>query len=218
MLAAGQDALGGRTRARPWQLSIPSDLGRNILLPWLDAFLELHPELQLRIQISLIGWRMCSGNQVDVALRYGAPPDSSFCVAIPLLAGNRAALCASTFYRHGELKSPAELVNHNVGSHGRRIRARPLALSARRRRGIQEVRGDRLSDDGATVRRWAPVRPRRGVQIAADIWREPRRPPVFGAATGKANVFLSIWWSPTAAPARRYACFVSSCRKAGQTG
>ncbi len=175
VLAAGQDALvAGHAVVRgPLQLSIPSDLGRNILLPWLDAFLELHPELQLRIQISD---RVADvfRQPVDVALRYGAPPDSSL-VAIPLLAGNRRVLCASPAYRarHGEPKSPAELVNHNclcfmVGEYAH-DRWRFLRDGAEE---SVEVRGDRLSDDGATVRRWALSGHGVAFKSQLDIWRE----------------------------------------------
>ncbi|MCP5421115.1 MAG: hypothetical protein H6970_02670 [Gammaproteobacteria bacterium] len=33
-------------------MSVPSDLGRNVLLPWLDDFQALHPRIQLRLSLS----------------------------------------------------------------------------------------------------------------------------------------------------------------------
>ncbi|ERI51013.1 hypothetical protein N878_24165, partial [Pseudomonas sp. EGD-AK9] len=75
------------------QLSVPSDFGRNTLLPWLDAFQREHPQLHLRL---LLGDRVADlfREPVDIALRYGAPEDSSL-VALPLAADNRRVLCAA---------------------------------------------------------------------------------------------------------------------------
>lgn len=158
LLADGQEAVvAGHAVVRgPLQLSIPSDLGRNVLLHWLDAFLERHPDLQLRIQISD---RVADvfRQPVDIALRYGKPPDSRL-IAIPLLASNRRVLCASPDYlaRHGEPKSPSELVAHNClcFMRGEHVHDRWRFFH----QGVEEsvqVRGNRLSDDGDTVRRWA---------------------------------------------------------------
>lgn len=33
-------------------LSMPSDLGRNVLLGWLDRFMALHPQLRLRLSLT----------------------------------------------------------------------------------------------------------------------------------------------------------------------
>jgi DNA-binding transcriptional LysR family regulator len=158
LLADGQRALlAGHAVVRgPLQLSMPSDLGRNLLLPWLDEFLVRHPDLQLRLQVSD---RLADifRQPVDIALRYGVPPDSRL-IAIPLAAGNRRVLCASPAYlaRHGEPASPAELVNHNCLCFmlGEYVHDRWRFF----RDGVEssvQVRGNRLGDDGDTVRRWA---------------------------------------------------------------
>ena len=75
----------------PLQLSAPSDFGRNTLLPWLDEFQQAHPQVQLRL---LLGDRVADlfREPVDIALRYGAPEDSSL-VALPVAAANRR-VCA----------------------------------------------------------------------------------------------------------------------------
>src|SRR6218665_2402523 len=68
------------------QISAPSDFGRNVLLPWLDEFQQEHPLLHVRL---LLGDRNADlfRQPVDIAIRYGAPEDSSL-VALPLAAAN----------------------------------------------------------------------------------------------------------------------------------
>jgi DNA-binding transcriptional LysR family regulator len=94
---------------------------------------------------------------VDIALRYGRPPDSSL-IALPIAPDNRRILCAAPTYlqRCGTPRTPAELVDHNCLS---------FALAGLihdrwrfHRDGHEEniqVRGNRVSDDGDIVRRWA---------------------------------------------------------------
>lgn len=114
ILSAGESvaAGGGRIRGKI-QLSVPSDLGRNLVLGWLCEFRRHHPDVQLHLQVSdrLAG---VYREQVDVALRYGEPPDSSM-ITLPIAPRNVRVLCAAPGYirRHGEPKSPTELARHN---------------------------------------------------------------------------------------------------------
>ncbi|MGP6219051.1 LysR family transcriptional regulator, partial [Pseudomonas paraeruginosa] len=91
LLQGGKDQIAGVL-----QLSAPSDFGRNLLLPWLDEFQARYPRLSLRL---LLGDRVADlyRQPVDVAIRYGAPADSSL-VALPLAADNRRVLCAAPAY------------------------------------------------------------------------------------------------------------------------
>ena len=140
----------------PLQLSAPSDFGRNTLLPWLDEFQRVHPRLQLRLQL---GDRVSDlyREPVDIALRYGAPEDSSL-VALPLAADNRRVLCASPDYlaRHGEPQGLEELARHNCLLYmlGGRLHERWRFSDGRREQSLT-VAGDRSSDDADVVRRWA---------------------------------------------------------------
>ncbi|MBF3017324.1 LysR family transcriptional regulator, partial [Pseudomonas aeruginosa] len=88
LLQGGKDQIAGVL-----QLSAPSDFGRNLLLPWLDEFQARYPQLSLRL---LLGDRVTDlyRQPVDVAIRYGAPADSSL-VALPLAPDNRRVLCAA---------------------------------------------------------------------------------------------------------------------------
>lgn len=150
-LAAGQQALHGQL-----SLSMPSDIGRQLLRPWLDDFLAEHPAVRLQLHISdrlADLYRM----PVDVALRYGVPEDSSL-VALPLLADNRRLLSAAPTYlqRHGWPQRPADLAAHEClrfvlgdALHERWRFALHGAWS------VVTVGGRRNSDDGEIVRRWA---------------------------------------------------------------
>lgn len=138
------------------QLSAPSDLGRNTLLPWLDAFQAEHPQLQLRL---LLADRVADlfREPVDIALRYGAPEDSSL-VALPVAPDNRRVLCAAPAYlaRHGAPRTVEELGGHNCllyMLHGR-VHDRWRFQSGKREM-VLTVAGNRVSDDADVTRRWA---------------------------------------------------------------
>ena len=140
----------------PLQLSAPSDFGRNTLLPWLDEFQLAHPQVQLRL---LLGDRVADlfREPVDIALRYGAPEDSSL-VALPVAAANRRVLCAAPQYlhKHGTPQTVDELSEHNCLLYmlGGRLHDRWRFSDGKREQGIS-VKGDRVSDDADVVRRWA---------------------------------------------------------------
>ncbi len=140
----------------PLQLSAPSDFGRNTLLPWLDEFQLAHPQVQLRL---LLGDRVADlfREPVDIALRYGAPEDSSL-VALPVAASNRRVLCAAPQYlhKHGTPQTVDELTDHNCLLYmlGGRLHDRWRFSDGKREQGIS-VKGDRVSDDADVVRRWA---------------------------------------------------------------
>jgi DNA-binding transcriptional LysR family regulator len=46
-IGAGEQALKGVL-----QLAAPSDLGRNLLLPWLNEFQDVHPQVDIRLLLS----------------------------------------------------------------------------------------------------------------------------------------------------------------------
>lgn len=141
------------------RVAAPSDLGRSVLLPWIDEFLALHPGVQLALGVSDRVQDVLR-DAVDVAIRYGEPGDSRL-VARRLCVARRVA-CASPAYlrRHGTPRTPHELASHNcltlyVGGK-REVRwwyegqvGRPAAPFEVR------VDGDRSVDDGAIGRDWA---------------------------------------------------------------
>ncbi|MFK8333125.1 LysR family transcriptional regulator [Pseudomonas sp. BJa5] len=165
------------------QLSAPSDFGRNVLLPWLDELQREHPKLSVRL---LLGDRNADlfRQAADIALRYGAPEDSSL-VALPLCPDNRRVLCAAPAYlaRHGEPKEVDQLAQHNCLLYqlGARVHDH-----WRFGRGAQEtgltVSGDRFCDDADVVRRWALA----GAGIAYKSWLDV----AFDVRAGRLKVLL----------------------------
>lgn len=157
-LQAGAQALaaGWQTLQGQLSLSMPSDIGRQLLRPWLDVFLDEHPGVRLQLHISdrlADLYRM----PVDVALRYGVPEDSSL-VALPMLPDNRRLLCAAPSYleRHGWPGQPEDLTAHAC------LRLVLGDALHERWRFVRHgewstvmVSGRRNSDDGEIVRRWA---------------------------------------------------------------
>lgn len=138
------------------RLSAPSDLGRNLLLPWLDAFMEKHPKLQLRLHLSDSPADLYR-QAVDVAVRYGAPRDSSL-IAVPLAPKNHAILCASPEYlqQHGHPKKPQDLTQHNCLclGHNNTLLTRWTFTQGSKTIHVS-VTGNRDSKDGDAIRRWA---------------------------------------------------------------
>ena len=162
LLASGQDHVSGVL-----QLSAPSDFGRNQLLPWLDAFQQEHPQLNVRL---LLGDRIADlfRQPVDIALRYGEPEDSSL-IALPIAPDNIRVLCAAPSYlaRHGEPRHLEQLAQHNCLLYmlGSRVHDHWGFYDGKRHVSLT-VSGDRFSDDADVVRRWAVA----GMGIAYKSW------------------------------------------------
>lgn len=151
-------------------LSMPSDLGRNVLLPWLDAFQAQHPMVRFRIRISD---RLADlyRQPVDIAIRYGEPEDSTM-VALPLVPDNRRVLCASPAYlkRHGRPQALADLQQHNCLRYvlGDAVHER-WVFHRNGRIETMTVQGDRVCDDADLVRRWAVAGKGLAYKSALDI-------------------------------------------------
>ncbi|ETI59257.1 LysR family transcriptional regulator [Marinomonas profundimaris] len=100
------DTVSGEIR-----IAVSSDLGRNVAMPWIDAFMELNPKVTLRAHISDSNIDFYR-DALDMALRYGPPADSNLygfkICNVPRL------LCASPDYlkKHGSPQHPKDLLNH----------------------------------------------------------------------------------------------------------
>ncbi|MDR7050842.1 DNA-binding transcriptional LysR family regulator [Duganella sp. 3397] len=153
----GKETLGGVLK-----ISMPSDLGRNMLVGWLDQFQALYPKVSYQLSV---GDRLSDlyRQPVDIAIRYGVQDDSNL-IALPLAPDNRRVLVASPDYvrRHGALADLRDLSRHNClrfmlddvihdrwnfyPAHGAPAKGTPVAV---------QVHGDRSADDADLVRRWA---------------------------------------------------------------
>jgi len=149
-LNEGRDEIAGTLR-----LSMPSDIGRNLLLPWLDAFQQLHPKVLLQLHISD---QMADlvGQQLDASIRYGQLADSGL-VSLALAPWNRRTVCASPDYvaRHGRPEKLQDLAAHNCLRYvmGDQTYERWCFHLPSGGTTVQ-VTGNRVSDDADVVRRW----------------------------------------------------------------
>ncbi|KQP06332.1 LysR family transcriptional regulator [Pseudorhodoferax sp. Leaf265] len=149
------------------QLALPSDLGRHVLLPWLEEFQQRHPQLALRLHLADRNSDLLR-TPIDLAIRYGAP-DAATQVALPLAPDNRRVLVASPGYL-AQLGSPAtpedlgtrEALRFMLG--GEVPAAWPLQVDGQWRQ--VAVQGRRSANDGEVVKRWALA----GLGIAYKSW------------------------------------------------
>lgn len=153
------------------RLSTPSDVGRNVLLPWFDAFQLEHPKLKLHVHVSDQSADLFR-EWFDVTIRYGHLADSSL-VALPLMPDNRLTVCAAPSYvqRFGIPQTPEALLQHNclcymMGKHtfDRWNFYLPDGVHT------VDVCGDRVSNDAEIVRRWAVAGLGITYQSQLDVW------------------------------------------------
>ena len=160
------------------RLSASSDLGRNLVLPWLDDFMQIHPKVTVQLHMS-DSYVDLYGQQIDLALRYGAPKDSSL-VALPIVLNNRPILCASKAYLDkvdndiGSPRIPEDLTQHNclcLGHDEKYLSEWTFEKEGKTKR--VAVAGNRRSKDGDVVRRWAVagqgIALKSQLDIAADL-------------------------------------------------
>jgi DNA-binding transcriptional LysR family regulator len=180
-LRQGRDNLhGARSTLRGvLQVSAPSDLGRNILLPWLSDFRREHPELTLRLHLSDHVADLFR-DPVDVAIRYGLNEEANY-IALPLAPWNRRVLVASPAYlaRHGRPQALDDLQQHACLLYLQQGRTYDKWRLGNR---TVQVSGPLFSDDADVVRRWAVL----GEGIAYKSWLDVSA----NVATGELEVLL----------------------------
>lgn len=149
LVAADRAALVGVIR-----VAAPSDLTRNVLLPWFDAFLAEHPGVELSLSV---GDRPLdvTRDEVDMAIRYGPLADSR--LVARLLATSRPRLFASPAYlaRHPAPQTPQDLLNHNCLTFHRGGRRQEVWRFGLKGQWVDvRVHGDRTTDDASLARMW----------------------------------------------------------------
>lgn len=157
LLREGAQNISGLLR-----ISAPSDVGRHVLQPWLDAFQERHSGLRVHLQ--------CVDRFVDIfqepfdmTFRYGRLRDSSY-ISQTLGANRRIIVAAPSYLARDGLPGRLEdLVEHNCLIHGLDAGGSNTWRLSDRRKAVQvKVGGNRSSDDGALIHAWAVA----GVGIA----------------------------------------------------
>ncbi len=151
------------------RMALPSDLGRNIFTPWLDEFLETHPKLSIRTNLSdshIDFYR----DSVDMAFRYGSLDDSNLygfkICNVPVL------LCATPDYLHknGTPSHPHDLTAHNgLFYQLYDITHDVWEFSKEGRTHKIKMCGNRASNDGDHVRRWCAAGKGLAVKSCLDV-------------------------------------------------
>lgn len=144
-----QSAIEGELR-----IALSSDFGRNLVAPWLDDFMDKHPAVSLRANISDSNIDFYR-DAVDLALRYVSPTETNLygfkICNIPRL------LCASPGYlkAHGRPKQPQDLQSHNALFYQLQdITHDVWEFSGKSEQFRIKMRGNRASNDSDFVRRW----------------------------------------------------------------
>lgn len=136
------------------RIALSSDLGRNLVAPWLDEFIEQHPKVSLKINISDSNIDFYR-DSVDVALRYGSPSDSNlYGFKICNVPG---ILCATPEYldKNGQPQHPHELAAHNGLFYQLHDVIHDVwTFSDDENLYKVKMSGNRASNDGDLVRRW----------------------------------------------------------------
>lgn len=136
------------------RIALSSDLGRNVVTPWLDEFLLDYPDVSLRSSISDSNIDFYR-DSVDMALRYGSPTDASMygfkICDVPRL------LCASPEYlaKYGTPSEPDDLLEHNALFYQLHdILQNEWLFNDGKEDFKVKLKGNRASNDGDLVRRW----------------------------------------------------------------
>ncbi len=136
------------------RLALSSDLGRNLVIPWLDEFMETHPNVSLKTNISDSNIDFYR-DSVDIALRYDSPDDANlYGFKICNIPG---LLCASQAYldQYGTPKHPHDLASHNgLFYQLHDITHDVWAFSDGETDYKIKMSGNRAANDGDLVRRW----------------------------------------------------------------
>lgn len=151
------------------RVALSSDLGRNIVIPWLDELLDSYPNLSLRSHISDSNIDFYR-DAVDLALRYGKPNNTNLygfkICNIPKL------LCATPEYlsQNGEPTKPSDLQAHQGLFYQLQDRINDTWEFLDNDKVIKvKMKGRRAANDGDLVRRWCIKGKGLAVKSAIDI-------------------------------------------------
>ncbi|MCC5453107.1 LysR family transcriptional regulator [Rheinheimera sp. UJ51] len=151
------------------RLALSSDLGRNIILPWLDEFMLQHPKLSIKAHISDTNVDFYR-DPVDLALRYGAPRDASL-YGFKICHVPRV-LCAAPSYlaTHGTPTHPHQLASHNGLCYQLYDLVKDVWEFQHQNDTFKvKISGNRVANDADLVRRWCVAGQGVAIKSALDM-------------------------------------------------
>lgn len=151
------------------RVALSSDLGRNLVIPWIDEIMDSYPKVSLRTHISDSNVDFYR-DSVDIALRYGSPNDANvygFKICnVPRL------LCATKEYvqQYGDPQHPDDLAQHQgLFYQLQDIINNVWEFTDGQNKYKVKMQGKRASNDGDLVRRWCVAGKGLAVKSALDI-------------------------------------------------
>jgi DNA-binding transcriptional LysR family regulator len=139
----------------PIRLTASNDFGRTRVVPLLDKFMSLHPQVQVSVLLT-DGVVDLVDQHLDLALRNGPLIDSRLKARL-LLTGPRVVCAAPSYWAtHGKPMHPSQLSSHNC-----LILERPDApftnwpFVVDGKQIAVRVSGNRVASDGSVLREWA---------------------------------------------------------------
>ena len=149
------------------RIALSSDLGRNIVSPWLDEFLDAYPNVALRSSISDSNIDFYR-DSVDMALRYGSPNDANM-YGFKICDVPRVICASPDYVRENGLPSNIEALMQRNGLmyqlHD--ILQDEWILTHGNKQHKVKLKGNRASNDGDVVRRWCVAG--KGVAIKSSL-------------------------------------------------
>jgi DNA-binding transcriptional LysR family regulator len=136
------------------RISVPSDLGRNLILPWLDEFMKTHTGVSVKLHISDSNIDFYR-DPVDIALRYGSPKDANL-YGFKICNVPRV-ICATTEYlnNYGLPQHPNDLTSHNGLLYQLHDIIHDVWEFSYQGESIKvKIQSNRASNDAELVRRW----------------------------------------------------------------
>lgn len=154
---ASIQALDGKI-AGELRVSAPSDIGRNLIVDWIDEIMDEHTDLSINLMLgdSLADFYL---DKVDLAILYGNQEDSSM-VAFKLATIDRI-LCASPSYiaKNGMPQQPHDLLQHECLLLHMNNRVENLWEFVSKADNYEKIKirisSKRNANDADIVRRWA---------------------------------------------------------------
>jgi len=154
------------------RIAMSSDLGRNLVAPWLDEFMNTYPDVSVRINISDSNIDFYR-DSVDMALRYGSPDDANlYGFKICNVPG---LLCATQEYidKNGAPEHPHDLPSHNgLFYQLYDIINDVWSFTDDEKEYKIKMSGNRASNDGDLVRRWCVAGKGLAVKSCLDMSHE----------------------------------------------
>jgi DNA-binding transcriptional LysR family regulator len=139
----------------PIRLTASNDFGRTRVVPLLDKFMGLHPQVQVSLLLT-DGVVDLVDQRLDLALRNGPLIDSR--LKARLLLTGPLVVCAAPSYwtAHGKPMHPSQLSSHNCLIFARPdgpLSDWPFIIDGKKV--SVKVSGNRVASDGSVLREWA---------------------------------------------------------------